>query len=115
MPDCWLHVGLHMLSYEVAATVDARLVDVYERFMREHHIPALMATGCFRSAAFTRSAPGRYRMRYEATAREELDRYLGTHAARLREEFFREFPTGVTLEREVSEVLATWDLRAPAE
>jgi hypothetical protein len=97
-----------MVSYEVTATVDPALTEEYERFMREDHIPALIATGCFRSAAFIRVAPGRYRMRYDADVRADLDHYLGTHAARFRAEFVARFPSGVTLEREVAEVLQVW-------
>lgn len=97
-----------MVSYEVTATVAPGLAAAFERFMREHHIPALIATGCFGGAAFARVAPGRYRMRYDAEARADLDRYLATHAARLRDEFAGRFPTGVTLEREVADVLQMW-------
>ena len=100
-----------MLSYEVTATVEESLSPAYERYMREHHIPALLATGCFRAAAFARSAPGRYRMRYDAESQADLDRYLAKHAARLRDEFVRTFPLGVTLERDVMEVLEAWDGR----
>jgi hypothetical protein len=97
-----------MVSYEVTATVEPELTDEYERFIREDHIPALMATGCFRSAALTRVAPGRYRMRYDADMRADLDYYLARHAARFRAEFVARFPSGVSLEREVGEVLQVW-------
>ena len=97
-----------MVSYEVTATVDPALTEEYERFMREDHIPALIATGCFRSAALTRMAPGRYRMRYDADMRADLDYYLARHAARFRAEFVAQFPSGVSLEREVAEVLQVW-------
>lgn len=97
------------VSYEVLATVDMSLTEAYERYMREHHIPALLATGCFLSASFSRVAPGRYRMRYGAAAAEDLERYLATYAAGLRAEFAVAFPSGVSLQREVSEVLEVWD------
>jgi hypothetical protein len=102
-----------MVSYEVTATVDPALVDAYEEFMRHQHIPALLATGCFRAASLSRAAPGRYRMRCEAASRAELDRYLATHAARLREEFLARFPSGIALERELLDVLETWPAPAP--
>jgi hypothetical protein len=97
------------VSYEVTATVEAELTDEFERFMVGDHIPALLATGCFRSAGFIRLAPGRYRMRYEADSRAELERYLGSHATRVRGEFVMRFPGGVTLDREVGEVLGEWE------
>ena len=96
------------VSYEVTAMVEPQLVDQFERFMVEDHIPALMATGCFRSAAIVRLEPGRYRMRYEAETRSELDRYFETEAMRVRGEFTARFPSGIVLEREVGEVAGQW-------
>jgi hypothetical protein len=96
------------VSYQVTATVEPQLVDGFERFMVGDHIPALMATGCFGSAAIVRLGPGRYRMRYEAESRAELDRYLGTEAMQVRAEFAARFPSGIVLEREVGEVLEDW-------
>ena len=97
-----------MVSYVVTATVEPGLAEEFERFMREDHMPALIATGCFRSAAFTRVAPDRYRMRYDADMRADLDYYLARHAARFRAGFVARFPSGVSLEREVGEVLQVW-------
>jgi uncharacterized protein DUF4286 len=97
------------MSYEVTATVEPALAGEFEQFMAEDHIPALLATGCFRSAGFVRLATGRYRMRYEADRRADLERYFETHAARVRGEFVARFPAGITLEREVGEVLGTWE------
>ena len=94
--------------YEITATVAPALVPEYETYMRAHHIPALLATGRFRSAAFTRAAAGRYRMRYEAAGQAELDRYLTTDADALRAEFGARFPTGVELAREVWTVVEQW-------
>ena len=96
------------VSYQVTATVEPQLVDDFERFMVEDHIPALMATGCFGSAAMVRLGPGRYRMHYTAQSRAELDRYLETEAMRVRGEFTARFPSGIVLEREVGEVLGSW-------
>ena len=76
--------------------------------MTDDHIPTLLATGCFHAAAFVRLAPGRYRMRYEADSRSDLDRYLETHAPRVRGDFVARFPSGIALEREVGEVVMEW-------
>ena len=48
-----------MITYEITATVQPHLLEAYERFMRERHIPDLMATHVFETAAFARSAAGR--------------------------------------------------------
>lgn len=97
-----------MITYEIAASERADIVDVYERFMRMTHIPDLLATGLFASATFSQSAPGRYQMRYEARDRPSLDRYLAEHASRLRPHFMEHFPGGVQLSREEWEVLESW-------
>jgi hypothetical protein len=103
-----------MVTYEVTTTVAPRLVDAYERYMRQVHIPDLLATGCFHGAALTRSAPGRYRVRYEAPAEAELERYLATHATRLRDDFASHFPEGVTASREVWVAIQSWGASAGA-
>ena len=98
-----------MIIYEVTAVVEARLAETYERYMRQQHIQDVLATGCFQSAAFASDAPGRYRMRYEASTDEDLERYLATHAPRLRQDAVSHFPEGVVLSREVWTVIQRWD------
>ncbi|MBK7706636.1 MAG: DUF4286 family protein [Acidobacteria bacterium] len=61
-----------MLIYEITAKVRADLIGHYERYMRETHIPDLMATGFFSGAKFLRSGDG-YRIQYET---DDLDGYL---------------------------------------
>jgi uncharacterized protein DUF4286 len=97
-----------MIIYEVTAVVEARLAEAYERYMRQQHIPDVLATGCFQSADFASAAPGRYRMRYEASTDDDLERYLATHAARLREDAASRFPEGVVLSREVWTAIQRW-------
>ncbi len=98
-----------MVTYEITTVVEPRLIEAYERYMRQVHIPDLLATGCFQGAALTRSAVGRYRVRYEAASQTDLDRYLTTHAARLREDFASHFPDGVSASREVWSAIETWE------
>ena len=97
-----------MIIYEVTAVVEARLAEAYERYMRQHHIPDVLASGCFHSADFASAAPGRYRMRYEASTDEDLERYLAMHTARLREDAASRFPEGVVLSREVWTAIQRW-------
>ena len=97
-----------MVTYEITATVRADLCEAYERYMCERHIPDLLKTGSFAGASFSRSAPGRYRVRYEAYDRAALDRYLAEHAPRLRRHMSEMFPEGVELTREEWSVLALW-------
>ena len=92
-----------MVLYEVTAEVDEPLRERYEWYMREEHIEDVLATRCFTSAAFASSAdkPGRYRVTYLAATRDDLDRYLAEHTAEMRQRFLDEFPSGVTITREV--------------
>jgi hypothetical protein len=100
------------LVYEVAVTLAPGAdADVFADWMRDHHIPALLATGCFSAAEFTRDHAShiRYRTRYFAIDRDTLDRYQHEHAARLRADFQRHFGEGATVRREVWEVLERWE------
>ena len=103
-----------MVIYEVTAAVEPHAISEYEHYMRERHIPDLLATGHFTGAIFAKSAPGRYRIHYEAATQAELDEYLRVDAGRLRADFATHFPTGVQLSREVWEVLQSWPHRRQA-
>jgi hypothetical protein len=98
-----------MVTYETTTLVPSHLIEAYERYMREQHIPHLLETGCFQSAVLTRSAPGRYRVRYEARSEADLERYLANHAAGLRQDFALHFPEGVSTSREVWVAIQSWD------
>jgi len=97
-----------MITYEVTATVEAERMVAYESYMKSRHIPDLLATGCFVAASFSRDGGNRYRMRYEASSRAELERYLRDHAGALRAHVVEVFPSGVALDREEWTVLGQW-------
>lgn len=97
-----------MIIYEITATVNTDLIETYEKYMREMHIPDLLATGFFSGAKLTRAAQNRYRIQYEAHDRAALDEYLNAEAARLRADFMEHFPEGVEISRENWEVLQVW-------
>lgn len=97
-----------MVTYEVTTVVDPPLVDAYERFMREHHIPDVYETRCFRGVVFEHAGSGRYRVRYQAASQADVDRYLREHTARLRADVAAHFPSGLQLSREVWTELQQW-------
>ena len=99
-----------MIIYEITAIVRADLIEKYEKYMRERHIPDLLETGCFRAASFSCGEGNRYRIRYEAPDQNALDEYLKNDAARLRADFLEHFPEGVKVSREVWEVLESWQV-----
>jgi Domain of unknown function (DUF4286) len=98
-----------MIIYEITTIVRADLVESYEKYMREIHIPDLLATGCFRGAKFTRSGEDRYRIQYEAHDQNALDEYLNKQAARIRADLLEHFSEGIELSRENWEVLQVWN------
>jgi Domain of unknown function (DUF4286) len=98
-----------MIAYEVTVEMEETLAGRYEQYMREIHIPEVLATGCFQAAVLARSSPGRYRTSYVARTRADLDRYLETHTAALRADFAAHFPEGVRLSREVWDTVERWE------
>ena len=91
--------------YEITAVVEFALIEEYERYMRERHIPDLLDTGHFTGAEFARSGGNRYRIVYKARDQNALEQYLNEHADRLRADFLAHFPDGIQLNREVWTVL----------
>lgn len=94
-----------MIIYEITATVSDELIEVYEKYMRETHIPDLIATGYFGKAYFTRSGKNRYRVQYHAHDQNALEDYLQNDAPSLREHFNSHFPQKIELSRENWEIL----------
>jgi hypothetical protein len=97
------------LVYEVTAVVELEMAEGWERYMRERHIPDVLATGCFTSASLARASGGRYLIRYHLAGRADLDRYLAQAAPGLRAEFTARYPGGVALTRETWELLQVWE------
>ena len=97
-----------MIVYEITATVRDDLIDAFERFMQNRHIPDLLATGFFQEAELARITDGLYRVRYLTADRQTLESYFATAADRLRADFVRHFPEGIEVSREILEVLQSW-------
>jgi len=94
-----------MILYEVTVTVAAHLAEDYERYMVGQHIPDVLATGYFVSAEMSRSGD-KYRVSYYTETQDSLDRYLASDTERLRADFAAHFPEGVTVTREIWNVIA---------
>lgn len=93
-----------MLIYEVTAMVDSELVDNYERYMVETHIPDLLATKYFSAAFFAKNGL-QYKIGYHVDSQGALDSYLKNDAERLRTDLKHHFPKGVELSRQVLEIV----------
>lgn len=94
------------VAYEVSVTLgdpaDARR---FAAWMQDHHIPEVLASGCFLEAELSERAPGAFRTRYLAPSRAALDRYVADFAPALRIDFEREFGGRASVSREMWEVL----------
>ncbi|HEU4697687.1 MAG TPA: DUF4286 family protein [Gemmatimonadales bacterium] len=105
-----------MVTYEVTLDVDPAVAAAVERYMRATHIPEILATGCFAEIRFERQADRegggmlRFRTRYRAARRADLDRYLAQHQAHFRTDFLLHVPSGVTVTRAVWEAVEAWSL-----
>ncbi len=97
-----------MIIYEVTSDVAAAGIAAYETYMREKHIPAVLASGCFVSATIDRSMPGRYRVRYVVRSMDILDRYLVAYAPQFRDDFAAHLGDLVHVSREVWSELQHW-------
>jgi hypothetical protein len=97
-----------MIAYEVTVEVDEVLAERFITYMRGHHIPRILATGCFAHAELDRANETRFRQRYLAESLGDLERYLEKHAPTLRGEFAGAFPEGIRLSREIWEEVGRW-------
>jgi hypothetical protein len=96
------------VAYEVTLEVDPGLAGPVLLELCEHHIPAILATGCFRAITLERMDGGRIRTRYEAARAADLERYLAEHTAHFRADFMARFPSGVRASREEWHQVAEW-------
>ena len=94
--------------YEVTLQVQPALTPAVEHYMRTHHIPGILRTGCFYNIRFDQAGEGKFRTSYRAHSPADLERYLHDHAPAFRAEFQAEFPSGVALTRETWTALQEW-------
>lgn len=88
-----------MVFYEVSVEVRADLAPAFEQYMRDKHLPEIMATGCFVTIRFDQATETLYRICYQAETQEDYERYLSEHAADMRFDFMQHFPEGCTPSR----------------
>jgi hypothetical protein len=98
-----------MIRYEVTLECSADTAPELEQWMRNVHIPDMLATSCFAAIHFDR-AEGRCRTVYQAASGGELERYLTTYATAMRQQFQQRFPVGVAVSRETWEQVQRWSV-----
>ena len=92
-----------MIIYQITAIVREDLVESFEEYMTDEHMPDVVATGFFESAEMTSAEDCHYIIKYRARTREMLGTYLETRADGLRKDFSSKFPVGVEVERDIIE------------
>ena len=90
----------HVLFEVRGTTNDVGLADTIETYLRVTHVPEVLASGCFAGAYVCRLDPVTFRTTYVAHDHAALEEYFAKYTARMRAEFVRRFPAGVTLTRE---------------
>jgi hypothetical protein len=78
-----------MIIYNVTVKIDASVVEDWEQWMKEVHIPDVMATKIFKEAALRRiyieheDGNPSYAIQYKCESMDDLERYQREFAARL--------------------------------
>ncbi len=83
-----------MIVYNVTSKVTWAIHDAWVQWMKEEHIPEVLATGCFTDAQFFRLLETEeeegptYTVQYFANSKELQEAYVAVHAASLRQKAF---------------------------
>nr|WP_314861619.1 DUF4286 family protein [uncultured Undibacterium sp.] len=97
-----------MILYEVSVNIRIDLSEQFERYMREKHIPEILATKCFEEIRFDKVNPGHYRTCYQASSTANYERYINEFASAMRADFMAHFPEDCVPSRLVYETLQSW-------
>ncbi|MEE6185863.1 hypothetical protein PIECOFPK_00960 [Mycovorax composti] len=80
------------IVYNVTSKVSHQIHEAWLQWMREHHIPAMLATGCFIKATILKlkeideSEGPTYAIQYFAASEADYRRYLSQYSDALRQE-----------------------------
>jgi hypothetical protein len=99
-----------MVRYEVTLEVAPARAAELEAYMRQRHIPEILATGCFVAIRFERISPTRVRTCYEADSAAQLERYLRDHAGHFRADFRATMGDAAVPSRETWAEVESWRL-----
>lgn len=84
-----------MFIYNVTNKVSWAIHEKWVQWMQEHHMPQVMATGCFTSCQLVKildtddSEGPTYAAQYQAAQREDYERYISENATSLRAEAYK--------------------------
>jgi hypothetical protein len=87
-----------MIIYNVTTHVEGSIETAWIEYMREKHIPLMLATGKFREATFTRINPSEtteqglsFSVQYLCPNKATLESYLAEDAERIERELLHQF------------------------
>lgn len=102
------------MVYIVSIRIDADIADDWKQWMEEVHVPDVMETGCFASAAMARDADRdseerrAYRIVYRAHSREAYEEYVAAHADALQADHTERYRGQFEASRQLLPVVAAW-------
>ena len=99
-----------MILYNVTVNIDSNFHLDWTEWMKEVHIPEVMATGCFKDARLSRiqgeeEGGMTFSIMYFAPSQELYDKYLTNFAPRLQEEHARRYQGKFAAFRTVLDVI----------
>ncbi|KJD36415.1 hypothetical protein PW52_04415 [Tamlana sedimentorum] len=86
-----------MYIYNVTSNIDESIHEEWLNWMKQEHIPQVLATGKFTNATLTKVLVTEdmggvtYSVQYRTNSREDLEDYYNSHADTLRSEGLRKF------------------------
>jgi Domain of unknown function (DUF4286) len=81
-----------MYIYNITTKVHTSIQEQWVEWMKMHHIPQIMATGCFTESQFVRilelddSEGPTYATQFKAASKADYNRYIAIHAPALRKD-----------------------------
>ncbi len=97
--------------YNVTIKVEASIAADWLAWLKQEHIPEVLATGCFTGQRIVRllevddSEGPTYAIQYEAPSKADYNRYIELHAAGLRDKSFAKWGNRFIAFRSVMEVV----------
>ena len=100
-----------MIFYNVTIKVDPSIHAEWLSWLKQEHIPEIIGTGCFTRAVILKlleideGEGPTYAIQYHAESKEMYNRYIGLHAAGMRQKSYEKWGNGFIAFRTVMEVV----------
>lgn len=100
-----------MIIYNVTTQADKEIAQAWLQWIKEEHIPEILATGCFSSATVLHllevdeTSGLTYAVQYKTESKANYNRYISQHAAILRDKSFEKWGNKFISIRSLMEVV----------